>query len=693
MLSNRLRPVAMSLMLGCGGLPVADAAINTASIVASAISPSCISWRVSGICYWLKCTPFGCTVKTSIKVTHFIPETVVSVYQDKGKNPWTEMALVSGTSGGVENAISGALAGLSAGGGESVSKVPGQRSLHTRFKYADAIGHPATSLIGGQIPGYSCNSAATPLFPYFLSTLDTLVWRTGVPELAYPEALIPGIHRDNILPVWRALHDRIELPPAAAYAREETYWQDMLNLLVQATGHPQRLHRFGLTVDGRTDEVQEALVAELGAAFLTASLGLPDRQPSRHDVAPWVSFLHDDPWRLFRAAEAARKAMVWLSARRPAMTTVEMWQKMATLILETHYGFPLDDTTLGCRSVVERHLECGITPLMAINALARIYQWERCDQPQRSLFLNDVGADSEILTLSEMCPGLLTCYRVPASTGVPEEAERADSFPLLPTPVASEGEGAANDDGPDDPDDNVVALPWAARRGKNNPHIQRFVSLFNQTAPDANRWQVFSDFVHMAACSLYNAIHRDETFEADYRQRVARYSTEDAHNMSRLLAEVIEGLEFCPTDFLGQIFMNLELGNTRHGQYFTPYNVCYTMSRMTLSDRLSVLTSGERDFITVSDPACGAGGMIVAMAEAMLEAGFNPQKQMMVYCVDIDPVAAMMCYIQLSLMGIPAIVATGNSLTVAIKREMATPMFVLGHWHHRWQAERTRQAA
>lgn len=56
-------------------------------------------------------------------------------------------------------------------------------------------------------------------------------------------------------------------------------------------------------------------------------------------------------------------------------------------------------------------------------------------------------------------------------------------------------------------------------------------------------------------------------------------------------------------------------------------------------------------------------------------------------------VAAMMCYIQLSLMGIPAIVATGNSLTVAIKREMATPMFVLGHWHHRWQAERTRQAA
>lgn len=38
--------------------------------------------------------------------------------------------------------------------------------------------------------------------------------------------------------------------------------------------------------------------------------------------------------------------------------------------------------------------------------------------------------------------------------------------------------------------------------------------------------------------------------------------------------------------------------------------------------------------------SCGAGGMIVVMAEAMLEAEFNPQKQMMVYCVDIDPVPA-----------------------------------------------------
>ncbi|WP_176377048.1 TraU family protein, partial [Escherichia coli] len=61
-----------------------------------------------------------------------------------------------------------------------------------RFKYADALGHPATRLIGGMVPGFSCDSPVTPAMPYFLSTLDSLVWRTGMPESLYPEALIPG---------------------------------------------------------------------------------------------------------------------------------------------------------------------------------------------------------------------------------------------------------------------------------------------------------------------------------------------------------------------------------------------------------------------------------------------------------------------------------------------------------------------
>ncbi|EBS5580345.1 TIGR03756 family integrating conjugative element protein [Salmonella enterica subsp. enterica serovar Oranienburg] len=193
-LSSRLKPVELVLMLVIGSPAMVGAAVNTTTLIAGSASPSCINWRVKGICYWLFCTPFGCTVKTSAKVEHFIPEAVISVYQDKGENPWTEMRTVSIASGGIESAIRSGPVGLSAGGGQSTAKrSQGSESLlSTRFKYADALGHPATTLIGEQIPGYSCKSAATPLIPYFLSTLDSLVWRTGLPEALYPEALIPG---------------------------------------------------------------------------------------------------------------------------------------------------------------------------------------------------------------------------------------------------------------------------------------------------------------------------------------------------------------------------------------------------------------------------------------------------------------------------------------------------------------------
>ncbi|EBP4584920.1 DUF1738 domain-containing protein [Salmonella enterica] len=514
---------------------------------------------------------------------------------------------------------------------------------------------------------------------------------------------VPVVFREGAEPVYRPLHDRIELAPVRydgrSYGAESsmTDGNEMLRLLVQASGHPQRLNRYGLTVDERTDSEYEALVTDIGTAFLAARLGLPDSRETSHCGQPDGNALQADPWRLFRAADDARRAAEWLLVRRPVMSEVDTWLKMAAFLLSHHYGLAPEDTLLTRPALAQRHIDSGITPLMAVNALARIYRWERTDQPQRALFAEELSPDSELLALAETRPELLCCLRQEGAPAVTAPEATITVPPLLPSPVAEEGDGAANDDGPDEPDDNVVALPWAARRGKTNPHIQEFVSLFNSISPQENRWQVFSDFAHMAAAALYNAIHRDPTVEADYLRRVKHYSKEDAIRMSGLLAAVTNGLEFSPTDFLGQLLMTLELGNQYLGQYFTPYSLSYTMARLNMADRLPELKNGSREYITVCDPACGAGGMIVATAEAMLEAGYNPQKQMLAYCTDIDPLAAMLCYIQLTLMHIPAVVSIGNSLTMEITREMATPAYRMGLWDlklHRQQTEReSRQHA
>ncbi|MBI6856090.1 TIGR03756 family integrating conjugative element protein [Pseudomonas cichorii] len=176
---NKLRRRALALMLATS-VP-AFAAVDTATIVASTLSPDCLEYKVVGICYWLLCTPFGCKVKTSAKVRHFVPDAVVSGYSNTGENPWIEVAPMSASTA------------FAQAGGDGTTNHNNENNL-AKFKNADVIGHPggATFSQFASGSGYVCKGAATPLMPYMLSTLDTIAWRYGVPESVYPEALIPG---------------------------------------------------------------------------------------------------------------------------------------------------------------------------------------------------------------------------------------------------------------------------------------------------------------------------------------------------------------------------------------------------------------------------------------------------------------------------------------------------------------------
>ena len=154
----------------------AKSSLNTASIMASSASTSCLEYKVVGTCFWLFCTKFGCKIRTSMKVKHYIPEVVVSSYNHNKQNPWHEMNAVSS---GVK-------------GGEYRS--PQKNYTQVTFKNVDIIGHPQGAI--SQIlnsTGYYCRSQTTPFVPYYLSSLDFFAWRYGVPEMVYPEALIPGM--------------------------------------------------------------------------------------------------------------------------------------------------------------------------------------------------------------------------------------------------------------------------------------------------------------------------------------------------------------------------------------------------------------------------------------------------------------------------------------------------------------------
>ncbi|WP_277934751.1 Cas9 inhibitor AcrIIA9 family protein [Parablautia intestinalis] len=114
-------------------------------------------------------------------------------------------------------------------------------------------------------------------------------------------------------------------------------------------------------------------------------------------------------------------------------------------------------------------------------------------------------------------------------------------------------------------------------------------------------------------------------------------------------------------DFLGKMYMNLNLGNHWKGQFFTPYTVCKMMSQMTLGNADRQIE--EQGYISICDPACGAGANLIATANTMKSSKYNFQNHVLFVGQDVDRVVAQMCYIQLSLLGCAGYICVGNTLT------------------------------
>ena len=213
-------------------------------------------------------------------------------------------------------------------------------------------------------------------------------------------------------------------------------------------------------------------------------------------------------------------------------------------------------------------------------------------------------------------------------------------------------------------------------------HYRRtFIRLFSDTARYHHRHEVFRDFTALGALAVQNAFLRCLALEKEYLAIAGRYQPEDMQRMSQLLGSLVCALDCRPGDFLGEIFMDLDMGSAYMGQFFTPFSLSQLMARVTVQDMVRQLE--QKPFITLDEPAAGAGSMVIAFAQALADQGINPQQQLFVRCTDIDATAAQMCYLQLSYLGIPAEVITGNSLTLEVRRVFRTPFWYLGGWEQR----------
>lgn len=202
----------------------------------------------------------------------------------------------------------------------------------------------------------------------------------------------------------------------------------------------------------------------------------------------------------------------------------------------------------------------------------------------------------------------------------------------------------------------------------DSQHRKNFIRLFNSLCGRHSPGNIWSDFITMAAISISNVVDQSnaQKREQQYQDIVSKYQENELLIFPDMLAELVLALdENSDQDFLGDIYMELGLNSKMLRQCFTPYNISRFMAKLGANDLVSRIK--QNSWISVNDPTCGAGSLLIAFANECKTQRINYQEDVLFVAQDINYTVALMCYIQLSLLGCPGYVCIGDSISAPVQ--------------------------
>ncbi len=209
---------------------------------------------------------------------------------------------------------------------------------------------------------------------------------------------------------------------------------------------------------------------------------------------------------------------------------------------------------------------------------------------------------------------------------------------------------------------------------------------------DRDHYTVIRDFFELSAISIRNNFdHGNEyaNLEKRYMEIAQGYKKEYLEGFATALGMLGKKIQDAVNgnapfaDLAGELYMDSGTSNGKAGQFFTPYSVSQCMARINFpkDEVLAKLGSDPNRVLTIYEPTCGAGGLIVAAIDALNEAGVNYSWNAFVDCGDIDPRCVHMTYVTLSLLGVPAVVRLGDALMMEYRQAWFTPAYLMA-WPH-----------
>lgn len=204
--------------------------------------------------------------------------------------------------------------------------------------------------------------------------------------------------------------------------------------------------------------------------------------------------------------------------------------------------------------------------------------------------------------------------------------------------------------------------------------MERIINNINQMSGSYHLHDIFQDWVILMAASINNQLIYRKELEDLYLSIIRKYKNEEIEKFFEMTSILVELFEEEISDYLGTIYMKLNAGSSKTGQFFTPFHVCEMMAEISLKDY-----SGET--VTLNEPSCGGSANILAIAKVMKNKGYNYQETLKVLAQDLDYKCVYMSYVQLSMSGINAKVTQGNTLKGDVNIELYTPLYVMkGGW-------------
>lgn len=247
--------------------------------------------------------------------------------------------------------------------------------------------------------------------------------------------------------------------------------------------------------------------------------------------------------------------------------------------------------------------------------------------------------------------------------------------PIIPTPepVAHQKEQIQMDDGP------------GLFEGVPIPKLEELIKMLDSASVRIGRHKLLSDVFECAALAISNQVDFKQAAKREerYKQIMNEYELKDRRLIADFFAKLFVLLSTMSekygrfNDWLGELYMRSQTSNSQAGQFFTPYSVSVACAKMACNVEVIEQKKKSGEILSISEPACGSGGMILAALDVLLnEHNFNYASQCFVEACDVDARCVHMCYLQLSLAGVPAIIKQQDTLSRRLWDVWYTPAYL-----------------